>query len=484
MVLLGNAKRTLKLKREQSMTASRYNLITEIDENNYSIYNPLSGAFDIASQEEKERLINNTPINQEETSLWLKRGYYFQDKESEELYIKKRYEEFKKESLLTPIQYIFIPNYACNFHCSYCYQHGIKTNQDELTIEKINAFFQTIETIQKENQRDFFITLFGGEPLLPKNKVLMQYFIDKVNEKNISLSVVSNGYYLEEYLDLLKAAQIREIQVTLDGDKDLHNTRRYQNPGDNSFDKIIQGIQKTISLSIPAHVRIIIDKETLPTLPDLAKRLDQLGFLSLKQSQFKTSLGRNYELIEKYNENLLYSLGDLYLEYQKLMTIHPLIKKLHTPSFFGITRVSENKEMYLPNFDSCPAAKTEFVFDSQGFIYGCTASCGRKGYELGTYYPEQTWNQVALKDWQNRSIITIPECKDCSVGVVCGGGCGVIANEQNGKILSPNCKNVKQVMDTGILYYSSVFLNPIEEKSKQPFIYKPLKESLLKIKKL
>jgi uncharacterized protein len=114
--------------------------------------------------------------------------------------------------------------------------------------------------------------------------------------------------------------------------------------------------------------------------------------------------------------------------------------------------------MYFPNFDSCPAAKSEFVFDGSGKIYGCTASCGRDGYEIGEYFPEVRFYPEKIGDWKKRNILEITECRDCPVGVVCGGGCGVVSNEKNGKILSPNCKPVKEIMDLGILYHKDVFL--------------------------
>jgi uncharacterized protein len=119
----------------------------------------------------------------------------------------------------------------------------------------------------------------------------------------------------------------------------------------------------------------------------------------------------------------------------------------------------DSGEMYVPSFDTCPAGKSEFVFDASGNIFGCTASCGREGYALGTYFPALKFDELALRDWQTRNILNIPECVDCSVGVVCGGGCGVIAKDRNGKVHSANCKPIKEVMDIGINYYKKEILD-------------------------
>jgi len=78
---------------------------------------------------------------------------------------------------------------------------------------------------------------------------------------------------------------------------------------------------------------------------------------------------------------------------------------------------------------------------------------------VGTYFPEVKFYEDKTKDWKTRSILEIEECKNCPVGVVCGGGCGVISYEKTGKVLSPNCKPVKEIMDIGIRYYKDYFLS-------------------------
>jgi uncharacterized protein len=442
------------------MIASRYNLITEIDDSNYAIFNPLSGAFDIADKETKDLFLAMTPGNIEEKLNWIERGYFFNTKKDEENYIIKRHEEFLSETAKNPVQFLFVQTYSCNFNCAYCYQKGIET-KDFVSEDKIRAFINFIVKYKNDTGKDIFVSLFGGEPLLSGDiaKKRVKLLVELLTKEKIGISVVTNGYNLEEYIDILKNADIKEIHVTLDGDENVHNERRFTKDGCGSFSKIISGLKKAAENKMPINIRLIIDKITLKTLPSLAEKLDNLGFLDLPKTLFKTSLGRNYELINKYMkpEDLL-TLDEMYLEYVELMTKNQILKKLHVPSFFGITQIVETGEMYLPNFDSCPATKSEFVFDGTGNIYGCTASCGRDGYEIGTYFPDIKFYDEKISGWKKRSILEIEECKDCSVGVVCGGGCGVISNDRNGEILSPNCKPVKKIMDIGIKYYKERFI--------------------------
>lgn len=439
------------------MIPSKYNLITPLGEDDFAIFNPLSGAFDLADRKSKDAFERGEPANEAERETWLERGYFFESEADESMYFATRYEAFLQESAKNKTQFLLIMSYGCNFHCSYCYQQGIET-RELLSEEKLRAFVR-FASETREAGKEVTVTLFGGEPLLPGHQERIELLIELLNEAGISLSVVTNGYHLAEFVPLLQRADIQEIHVTLDGDEAVHDSRRSPKEG-KSFQTIMAGVERAIAAGFPIHVRLIIDRLTLETLPSLASKLDARGWLELPKERFKTSLGRNYELINaSAKPEDLFALDQMYRAYVEKMQAHPILKKLHLPSFFGVTPMIETGEMYLPSFDTCPGAKSEFVCDASGQIYSCTASCGREGYALGTYYPELRWNEQVLKKWQRRSILTIEKCRDCSVGVVCGGGCAVIAQERDGDVLAPNCKPVKEVMDLGIRYYRDVLLN-------------------------
>ncbi|MDD2534603.1 MAG: DUF5714 domain-containing protein, partial [Eubacteriales bacterium] len=74
---------------------------------------------------------------------------------------------------------------------------------------------------------------------------------------------------------------------------------------------------------------------------------------------------------------------------------------------------------------------------------------------LGRFWPTVERNDKQISDWQTRDVTKIEKCRDCSYNVLCGGGCGVVAANQNGlKIHSPNCRPVQEILDIGINYYA------------------------------
>jgi radical SAM protein with 4Fe4S-binding SPASM domain len=120
--------------------------------------------------------------------------------------------------------------------------------------------------------------------------------------------------------------------------------------------------------------------------------------------------------------------------------------------------------MYMASFDTCPAAKTEWVFDLYGKIYGCTASCGREEYLLGTYWPEVDLHTKAIETWQCRDVTNIDECKNCKYDVICGGGCGVVAAGRNGgNPLAADCRPIQELLTIGVAHYKDEIIAMAEE---------------------
>ncbi len=445
----------------KTLFPSLYNQIFELEQGKYVFLNLLSGACDVGDEADLQVFEKGSTVQSISPEL-LDRGYFFKSAEEEKTYTTQRFADFNGSNSTNETQFILVPTYGCNFNCAYCYQKGLEGSSALMSQEVVAAFFKFVVDYRNQQKRSVMVTLFGGEPLLnsAKQKDLIRSIVAQAKLHDIELSVVTNGYNLEEYIPILQEATIREIHVSLDGSRHEHNKRRKTKDGLDSFDRILNGLIKAAQVGFPINIRLIIDRQTMFTLPALAQTLQEVGLFSLPVGKFKTSMGRNYELINEYVTPAdLYSLDEMVKEYVKLAAVFSILKKLHVPSFFGITQLVTRGEMYMPSFDTCPAGKSEFVFDASGRIFGCTASCGREGYELGTFYPQVSWEKSQLQQWQERNILAIEQCETCSVGVVCGGGCGVISKDRTGSIMAPNCKPIKAIMQEGVSYYKEHFLS-------------------------
>jgi uncharacterized protein len=430
---------------------SRHNIISQIaGSTEYFIVNLLSGQADIMTKLEHDDFISG---NFRDINKLVKKGYLVEKSEEQTRYSEK-YLQFIDGRDNDEVQLFFVPGYHCNFGCSYCYQDEYGQPSSIPGEEKLEAFFRFIDFHFADRKK--YLTVFGGEPLLMnKNRFsFFEIFIQNANMRNLEIAVVTNGYHLTDYISVLKKAKIREIQVTLDGIADVHNKRRSLKSGDPTFDHIVEGIDSALLAGFPVNLRMVIDKQNIDGLPELARFAIRRGWTS--NPMFKTQLGRNYDLHHCHSvSGSLYTRIEMYADIYKLIGLYPEILEFHRPAFSVAQFLSENGELPNPLFDSCPGTKTEWAFDSEGKIYACTATVGKRGEELGSYYPAKELYDSRIAEWESRDVLSISECKSCSLQLACGGGCCSVAKNQSGTFNSPDCRPVKELMELGFAAYFS-----------------------------
>ncbi len=445
------------------MILAKNNIILPIKntaEPEYAILNPVSGSFDMMDARDKA-LIDGLTAGKDADAPFsdylVERGYAFNSAEDEKAAIERAYKDFTEEIEDTQVQLMLIPTYGCNLACTYCYQHGIDAEYAVISKETVDAFFDYAKKNFSDKPKKPFITLFGGEPLVnsPRQRAIIAYIVDRCADEGYELAAVTNGNDFTEFVDILKKAKIKEIQFTLDGSRDVHDARRATANKKGTFDNVIAGIDAAVKNGFPVNLRTVVDLENIRDIISMAEFLDSKGWLDLPPELFKTQLGRNYELFECYfKPQHLMTQSELWAEYSALAKEYPILEKFHRPDFKGIRHMVDTGELYMASFDTCPAAKTEWVFDLNGEIYGCTASCGRQEYLLGTFYPEVTFDAAAAQKWQKRNVLNIEKCKSCKYDVICGGGCGVIAaNKNGGDPLTPDCRPIQELLETGVNHY-------------------------------
>jgi uncharacterized protein len=443
------------------MKYSKYNIFSRIrNYEDYFLVNLLTGSADIISGDEAKKvdLIRRGHSSGDKAfdNELIEKGYLIDEAEEAGLY-RKKYLDFLDSRDDEEIQIFFVTNYSCNFACTYCYQDQYANSVKDLTSEVVDAFFNYIR--DEFAGRRKYITIFGGEPLLnsPKQKELISYILSKSLESGLEVCFVTNGYYLEEYSGILASGIIREVQVTLDGTEDIHNNRRFLKGGGNTFEKIVKGIDSCLGNNININLRMVIDRDNINTLPDIALFASEKGWL--KSPYFKTQLGRNYELHHcQSSRDKLFDRVSLYEAVYDLAKKHPGLMDFYRPAYSVAKFLFDNGKLPDPLFDACPACKTEWAFDYTGSIYSCTATVGKKDEVLGTFYPYITKKEELIEEWERRDITTISECRDCPVQLACGGGCGSLSKNRTGEICSADCRPVKELLELG---FSAYFKNDI-----------------------
>jgi len=105
---------------------------------------------------------------------------------------------------------------------------------------------------------------------------------------------------------------------------------------------------------------------------------------------------------------------------------------------------------YLAKNGKLPLPITKFCHTNRGnqfslsllgnfFTCCCMNGCSLNEYETGRFYPTLQLNEIILEDFISRDITKLSLCSQCSIALLCGGGCTRLVL-QNGKRLK--CDNV------------------------------------------
>lgn len=191
--------------------------------------------------------------------------------EYEELMLQSRAARFANASLGLTIA----PTMACNFCCPYCYEKGqAYTNMSDDTIEQLVSFVRD----NYPNISELFVGWYGGEPLLGLEKI--QIITEKLKGAipegcEYRSSIVTNGYLLTpEVAQILKNCGVADAQVTLDGSKKDHDSRRILHSGAPTYDRILANVKACADI-LNISIRSNVDRTNISSAAELLDYLEK-----------------------------------------------------------------------------------------------------------------------------------------------------------------------------------------------------------------
>jgi len=323
----------------------------------------------------------------------------------------------------------FLLTYGCNFACPYCYEQQHRTNA-RLSIEQIDKVFALYDDEIKD------IGFFGGEPLLPGNMEIIKYIISKA--PNATYSIITNGYYFKEYLELLSTVNVVNLQITLDGNRDQHNRTRILANGKGTYDEVMESIKLSLQHGFPTTVRMNVSANNIDGCLETKKYIeDQLWGNDNLMFEIQPIFQASHD-----EHNQLYS--SLFNDDVETTNKNKILENLPP-----ISNLLYNNVPLRPRVKACGAECYYRFYDPYGDIYSCIASVGDRRKRIGTYWPELSYEEHSFL---NRDITTIPECKNCQYALVCGGGCANAVNADEDVTKIPNCYTMYNEVNTTIPY--------------------------------
>lgn len=295
------------------------------------------------------------------------------------------------------------PTMECNFACIYCYEKGHRNKSMDKKI-----LDQTIRFINNNlfNKKGLGITWYGGEPLLAIDE--MEYIYENVKKnfcENFSYSsgIVTNGYLLDREMAIrLNNLNVEHVQITLDGDRENHDTRRFMVDGQKTYDVIVNNIKEIYDI-INISVRINVDHTNKNSINSIFN-----------------SLGK--EVYEKINIYIapVDNINDTFVNarcIQKQEFAELDIK-------FDKVLQAKGKDKNMPGMaiSGCGANMyNSFIIHPSGNLYKCWNHMGQEDKVVGNVYGELFINEIFSRFVLEENIDE--ECRTCNIIPLCYGGC-------------------------------------------------------------
>ncbi len=309
------------------------------------------------------------------------------------------------------------PTMNCNFKCWYCYETHIKDSKMSSDIVKrTNKFMKNI--ISGNDQLRFFnLSFFGGEPLLNYYNVvepILEAAIEYTQDKGVNFftGFTTNGFLINnKMLKRFKHYGVHHFQITLDGNRETHDTIRFVSKKRGSYDKIIRSIKMLCEAEIQVRIRINYTSKTLEGIADIIPDLQTID------EAYRKYFTIDFHQVWQNKEELTKDSMDM---------IQRFIDQ-------GLPTTSANK---FPDnvINSCYAdKKNSATINYNGEVFKCTArdftTANREGILTEDGIIE--WDPAKLEKRLNAKFKNKP-CLECFFMPLCNGGCSQHAIENEG----------------------------------------------------
>lgn len=363
---------------------SKFNALSHTDDGSLILYNSYSGAIVNFSSEEKEDVMNCLKVTGiEELDSEVRQSLYDNGFIVPSNIDEKRRAQYLHQSMhrTDQMHLILMTTEACNFRCTYCYQHFAKGKMTPEVVSGVKALVNE----RAKTLSNLHISWFGGEPLLEFGTVeeLSQSFMAAAKENDIhyTADISTNAWFLtKDVFDKLLSYEVRQFMITIDGVGEMHDRTRHLAGGQGTFDKIMKNLKaiKDSDEEFDITFRVNFDQENMKEVNKLIKYLKTDFAHDKRFGMFFRPVGRwggeNDDELPICNH--IVSNSKIW-EFQEEAIDE------------GIGLSSLIAGSMMPTASVCYAAKpTSLVIGSDGQIYKCTTVLDEDVNKVGRIYED------------------------------------------------------------------------------------------------
>lgn len=326
----------------------------------------------------------------------------------------------------------------CNFRCPYCYEEHISQFLSEPHQRGLVAFVAK----NARKWRKLTVNWFGGEPLLRPGIIerLSGDFqqICRAVGTRYDAAIITNGYLLNaRNAAILKAGHVRELQITIDGDRARHDARRFLVNGRGTYDDIVRNIRDHHALFAKINLRVNIaghsvgDFETI--LDDLTPARAKIVIGPMLTQTVDAQDGRD-QVSDAYRTSI---------------DCIDQVSRIAQARGFRVTG-----GLRAPGQIFCSAYNHNFFsIDAYGDVHKCVPMVGKRDFRIGTISEtgDMVWERSDAGNAWDFDPFADEECLACRFLPVCMGGCQNFP--KSGKRWSGRCEVIdRRETDLRLMY--------------------------------
>ena len=344
---------------------------------------------------------------------------------------------------MTNLALTIAPTLDCNFRCKYCFETHPKGKMSSETQAALVKFAAS----RLERAKNFSVTWYGGEPLLAKEIIwsLSEKFLElcAASSVNYDAFIITNASLLEDSdVEQFKRYKIKGAQITIDGVKETHDSRRRSVTGESTFSRLIDRANFLLNSGLSVIVRINIDKDNINRVDEildiLAERID-------KHEDLKIDFGQ----VSPFTDICKSIENDCYNNAQFADIMIPLYSKVLARGF----TVNKMAAYPAPRVNSCCVDYVNsFVIDNRGELYRCWNHVGNLKRSSGNVNDGDNLTlEKNYLPWIQWNPIKHPKCRECNCLPLCMGGCPDAMRTSEDE--QPVCGTLKYNLDKVLEHY-------------------------------
>lgn len=306
-----------------------------------------------------------------------------------------------------------LPNYTCNFKCSYCYSaegRSSKKIEKETALAAIDFFINKERTTLNEL---WLAILGGGEPFLSTGIVseIIEYARRRAHEQGIKLGIglTTNGSVYNDRLSKIMIENYVSLGVSFEVLEDIQNIQRQD------YDKVCAVIDKYLNDGVDVSIKSIITPKNVNRLVEM---VDHLYLRFPKIRKYKLQIVEDASLFD--NEDIMRA---FYAQFS--VSFFEAEEKGRLYGIEVYVLASKYVDTLIEHY--CGG---EMCVTPDGSITIChrISSPQEKGYQDFVYGEINNKGYICVDNEKFKTLITHdiaynPKCRDCFVKWHCGGGC-------------------------------------------------------------